>query len=159
MSHTRLRTLLVVAVLVGVATWSALRLVEASGGLPLPLPWTALGGMLVIALAVLVAGWPVRRWTRGDRSHRLDALRAARTVVLAKASAYSGAGLAGFYAAQGVLVLPHLQVEPQQDRLLRAGLAVLCAVVMVAAGLLVERWCRLPDDEDDRSDHEGSPRL
>jgi hypothetical protein len=149
-SPTRLRHLLAVAAAVAAVAWSALRLLEASGGVPVPLPWTAFGGMLVIAAAVLVAGRPVRRWTRGDRSRRLDALRAARTLVLARAAAYSGAALAGFYVAQGLLALPHLDVEPRRERLLMAGLATGCALVMVVSGLVVERWCRLPpaDDED-----------
>jgi hypothetical protein len=143
------RHLLAVAGAVTIVAWSVLRLLESSGGVPLPLPWTALGGMLVIALAVLVAGWPVRRWTVGDRSRRLDALRAARTLVLARASAYSGAALVGFYVAQGLVVLPDVDVEPRQERLLLAGLATGCALVMVVAGLVVERWCRLPPPEDD----------
>jgi hypothetical protein len=145
----RTRHLAVIAAAVGVVSWSALRLLEATGGVPLPLPWTALAGMLVLAAAVLVAGWPVRRWTRGDRTRRLDALRAARTLVLARASSYSGSALVGFYAAQVLLVLPDLDVEARRERLLVAGLAVLCALVMVVAGLVVERWCTLPPSEDE----------
>jgi hypothetical protein len=158
MTPMRARHLALTALVVGVVTWSALRIVEATGGVALPLPWTAAAGMLVIAGAVLVAGWPVRRWTRGDRSRRLDALRAARTLVLAKASAYSGAALAGFYAAQALLVVPDLDVEARRERFWVALLAVGAALVMVAAGLVVERWCRLPPPDDDEEDAEAAPR-
>lgn len=152
MTPTSKRSLVLVAAVVGVVAWSALRLVETSGGLPLPLPWTALAGMLVLVAAVVAAGWPVRRWTRGDRTRRLDALQAARTLVLARAAAYAGAALTGFYAAQGLLALPDVDVEPRRERLVMAVLAVVCALLMVVAGLVVEHWCRTPIDEDDDSD-------
>jgi hypothetical protein len=153
MRPTSKGSLLLVAVVVGVVAWSALRLVERSGGLPLPLPWTALGGMLVLVAAVVAAGWPVRRWTRGDRTRRLDALQAARTLVLARAAAYAGAALTGFYAAQGLLALPNLDVEPRRERLLMAALAMGCALLMVVAGLVVEHWCRTPSDEDEDAEN------
>lgn len=152
MTPTSRRSLVLVAAVVGVVAWSALRLVETSGGLPLPLPWTALAGMLVLVAAVVAAGWPVRRWTRGDRTRRLDALQAARTLVLARAAAYAGAALTGFYAAQGLLALPDVDVEPRRERLVMAVLAIVCALLMVVAGLVVEHWCRTPVDEDDDSD-------
>lgn len=153
MRPVRAAHLVSIAAVVGVVAWTALRLLEARGGVPLSVPWTATAGMVVIAVAVLAAGWPVRRWTRGDRTRRLDALRAARTLVLARASAYSGSALVGFYGAQAVLVLPDLAIEPRRDRLVLALAAVLGAAVMVVAGLVVERWCRLPPDdtEDDEA--------
>ena len=49
-----------------------------------------------IAQEVFVLGWHVRQYLQGKRPD-LDALRAARTVVLAKASCYTGALLAGWY--------------------------------------------------------------
>lgn len=149
MTPIRVPQLLLVAVVVGAVSWSGLRLMEASGGVPLPLPWTATAGMVVIALAVLVAGWPVRRWTRGDRSRRLDALRAARTLVLARASAYSGSALVGFYLAQVLLVVPDLAVEARRERFWTAVVAVAGALAMVVAGLVVERWCALPPSDED----------
>lgn len=158
MTATRPRTLLAIAAVVGVVVWSLLRLLQSSGGSPLPLPWTAVGGMLVIGAVVTAAGWPVRQFNRGRQQQRFDALRAARTVVLAKACSYSGAALAGFYAAQVVLVLPDLSIEPRRERLFMAGAAVLAALVMVAAGLVVERWCRLPPrDEDGEEDDDLGP--
>ena len=150
--------LLVIAVVVGVVAWSLLRLVEASGGLPLPQPWTAPAGMVVIAVAVLAAGWPVRRWTRGDRTRRLDPLRAARTLVLARAAAYSGSALVGFYLAQGLLVLPDLAVEARRERLWLALVAAAAAMLMVGSGVVVERWCRIPpEDEDDEPPTDVKP--
>lgn len=155
MTPMRPARLLAIAVVVGVVAWSLLRLLEAAGGVPLPQPWTAPAGMVVIAVAVIAAGWPVRRWTRGDRSRRLDALRAARTLVLARASAYSGSALVGFYLAQAVLVLPDLAIETRRERLWLALVAATAALLMVAAGLVVERWCRLPPGDRDEGGDDG----
>lgn len=160
MTATRVNTLALLAGVGAVLGWSVMRVLESSGG-SMPLPVTALAAMVVIAAAVLVVGWPVRRWNHGDRSRRLDPLRAARTVVLAKAADHSGALLAGWYLGQGLTVVGDLDIEPRRDRLVLAGLAVLAAVAMVVAGLLVERWCKLPEgpgddpdlDEDARDHH------
>ena len=149
MSATKFRVLAPLAVVAAVVGFSAMRVWESSGHGAFPLPRSALVGMLVIAAAVLVVGWPVRRWNNGERDRRLDPLRAARTAVLAKASSHSGALLAGWYAGQALVVVPDLAIEPRRDRLVLAVLAVLAAAVMVAAGLVAERWCRLPDDDED----------
>lgn len=157
MSALRPARLLLVAAVVGVVSWSGLRLVEAGGGVLLPLPWTATAAMLVIAVAVVLAGRPVRRWTRGDRSKGIDALRAARVLVLARASAYSGAALVGFYLAQVALVAGDLAVEARRERFWLALVTVGGAVVMVVAGVVVERWCRLPpSDQDDAAGRDVS---
>lgn len=148
MTATKARTLVLLAVVGGVLGWSVTRVLE-SGGTTMPLPMTALAAMLVIAVAVLVVGIPVRRWNRGDRSRRLDPLRAARTAVLAKAASHSGALLAGWYVGQGLTLVADLHIEPRRERLIASGLAVVSAGLMVTAGLITERWCRLPDGDDD----------
>jgi hypothetical protein len=124
-----------------------------------PIPGLAVAALVVIAVAVLAVGEPVRRWNSGDRSRRLDPLRAARTVVLAQASALAGAALAGWYAGQAVLVVGELAIEPRRDRFVAALLATGGALAMVAAGLVVQRWCRLPpeDDDDTRPAPSGRP--
>ncbi|SDQ16867.1 DUF3180 domain-containing protein [Quadrisphaera sp. DSM 44207] len=152
MTPLRVRPLLLVALSAGVVAWVVLGLVEQDGRPSLPLPWTAPAGLLVLAGALLGFGWPVRAWNRGRRDRPLDPLRAARTVVLARACAVAGAVLTGGYAGLVVLVAPAAGVEPQRERLLVAVAAVLAALGLAVAGLVVERWCRLPpdDDEDDR---------
>ena len=88
------------AVVSGVVGWIFMDWWNDSGGGYFPLPWTAVAGTAALAVAVLAAGWPVRRWVRGRRDRPLDPLVAARTVVFAKAAAYGGAVVAGWYAAQ-----------------------------------------------------------
>lgn len=149
MTATRIRVLALLAFVAAVVGFSTVRVWESAGRGAFPLPWSALAGMLVIAAAVLVVGWPVRRWNAGHRDRRLDPLRAARAAVLAKASSLAGALLVGWYTGQGLVVLPDLAIEPRRERLVVSALAVAAAATMVAAGLVAERWCRLREDEED----------
>ena len=112
--------------------------------------------MVLLAGVVLAFGWPVRQWTRGSRERPLDPLRAARTVVLAKASQYCGALLTGWYAAQVLALLPTLDVGPRRSLAVRAAIALVCAVALWVVGWLVERWCRVDrSDEDEPSGSRG----
>ncbi len=152
MTPARPLTLLVVGIAVTVLGWLALDTWTGRGGEPLPMPWAAGVGTLALAVAVMAAGLPVRRWVAGRREQPLDPLVAARTVVLAKAAAYTGATLAGWYSAQALVTLPDL-VGARLTRLLVAAGAALTAVALAAAGLVVQRWCRVPpDDGDERPD-------
>ncbi len=132
------------------AGWLLLDTWAGAGRGPLPLPWTAVVGTVALAAAVLAIGLPVRRWVNGDRERPLDPLFAARAVVLAKAAAYGGAVLTGWYAAQALAVLPDV-VGARRTRLAVAAAAALAAIGVTVAGFVVQRWCRIPptDDEDD----------
>jgi hypothetical protein len=144
---------LLAALVAAVAGWVGVRL-WLSGGHEVPtVPWTTPGVLLLVAVAVVVLGWPVRRWTRGHRDRPLDPLRAARTVVLAKAAQYAGALFAGWYLGLGLAVLPTVDVGPRRSVLLRAAVTGVAAVVVWLAGVLVERWCRVDDsgDHDEQS--------
>ena len=142
--------------LVGVAVLSAgvaaagLRIAESRGATLLPIP--PLAWLLVLLIAAIVAGlgWNVRQYTRGKRPG-LDVLIAARTVVLATASGYTGALLTGWYAAQVLVTLGDLQIDSRRDVAVSAAIAVGAAIVLAAVGLVVERWCevRPPDDDGD----------
>jgi hypothetical protein len=154
---TRTRRLLLGALAVAVVGWLGLRWWAQSGHeLPM-LPWTAPAVMALLAGAILASGWPVRQWTNGRRERPLDPLRAARTVVLAKAAQYAGALLSGWYAAQVVVVLPTVDVEPRRNLLVRGLVSLLAAMTVWVVGWLVERWCRVPMDEDEGPDGGGVP--
>ena len=90
----------------------------------------------------------------GRRERRLDPLLAARIAVLAKASAYAGGALTGWYLAQAVVVLPDL-VGDRRARFVVSLLSALAAAVLAAAGLVAQRWCRRPDDENGRDGDVG----
>lgn len=147
-SPARVSTTCLVAVAVGAFGWVVMDWWRGHGGSFFPLPWTAVAATAALAVAVLVAGWPVRRWVRGRRDRPLDPLVAARTVVLAKAAAYAGAGLAGWYAAQALMLVGE-DAAVLRHRLWLAVISTVFAVGLSAAGFVVQRWCRVPHDEDD----------
>lgn len=148
MIPARLRGVLLAAIAVGVATWAVLDAMQAAGGsTPLSTPWTAPAGILILAGVVLLAGLEVRRWVTGRRERRLDPLVAARVAVLAKAAAYTGGMLIGWYLAQAVVVLPDL-VGDRRTRFVMSLISALTAVALAVAGLLAQRWCKRPDDEE-----------
>lgn len=137
-----------IALVAGGFTFGGLRLAESRGAALLPVPVLSSLVVLVIAAVVLSLGWSVRQFTEGKRPG-LDPLLAARTVVLATASAYTGALLTGWYAAHVVLVLGDLEIQARRDLAVSAGAAMLCTVVLAVVGLVVERWCEVPPPDDD----------
>lgn len=149
LTPTRSRPLLLMSLAIAVVTGVALRAWSSSGHELPALPWTAPGVMALMAIAVLVAGTPVRNWTRGTRTRPLDPLVAARTVVLAKAAQYAGALLTGCYAGQALALVSTLDVGSRRSLLLRALVAVVTAVAVWVAGWLVERFCRVDRSDDD----------
>ena len=150
MRPARASSAVVVALVAGALSWFLLDLWTRGGGRSLPLPWFTAVAIAVVAVVVAVLGWEVRRGVRGERSSPLDPLAAARVVVLAKAAVYGGAVLAGWYAGQGLVILSSASGS-RSARLIAAGATALAAVLLVVAGLLAQRWCRLPpDDEGDQ---------
>jgi len=154
MRRTAVRTLLLVTLATAVVGWFLVRTLQSRGTLLPAVPWVVDVAILVLAGAVFWAGWAVRAYLRGKRPS-LDAIRAARTFVLAKAAALTGALLVGWYGAQVVAALPDLSIDAFRDRAVAAGVAAGCAVVLAVVGLVVERFCQLPPDEHGES-REGS---
>ncbi len=152
MRRTPWARLLLVAVVAAAVSAAVLRMVESRGGTLMPVPVLAATVIGAIAAVVGVLGWNVRQYTRGKRPG-MDMIIAARTVVLATASAYTGALLTGWYAAQVVVVLGDLALGPRREIAVTAGIAALAAVVLAVVGLVVERWCEVPPPDDD----EGGP--
>lgn len=130
-------------------TWAGLRVWVARAHAEPELMWRTTLTIGLLAAAILGIGWPVRQWVNGDRSRQIDALRAARTAVLAKAGAVAGALLVGLFLGYGVHFLPTVAIAARRSQLIVSVADLLAAVLLLVAGLLVERWCRVPPDEDD----------
>ena len=149
----------VVTVLVTAALgWLALDMWTRQGGRTPPQSDLAAVAVAVLAAVVLVLGWEVRRSVRGERRPPVAPLAAARIAVLSKAAAYGGALLAGWYAALALAVLD----DPsgvRRERVITAAVCAVAAVVLVTAGFVAQRWCRLPPDDEDpaRLDDVGLP--
>lgn len=147
-SPARAGQAVLIALVATAASWLLLDTWTGSGREPLPLPWTAIAGTAALAAAVVSLGLPVRRWVAGSRDRALDPLFAARAFVLAKAAVYGGAVLAGWYAGQALALLPDV-VGSRRTKLVLALVAVVAAAAVSVAGLVVQRWCRVPPDDDD----------
>ncbi|GLY13349.1 hypothetical protein Kisp01_03650 [Kineosporia sp. NBRC 101677] len=157
MKGARIGTTLLIGLASTAVCWVLLDTWTGQGHAAPPLPWTAVFGTVALVLVVIAAGLPMRRWQRtapADRSgvrRPIDPLVAARTAVLAKAAAYGGALILGWYLSQGLVLLPDLL----GDRLTRFVIALVAAVAAAAlsvAGFVVQRWCRVPPDDDEKPD-------
>lgn len=148
MTPARFLTAVLVAVVATAVCWVGLDIWAGQGGNSVPLGWSAVAGTSALIAVVIAAGLPVRRWVRGRRDRVLDPLVAARTAVLAKASAYAGAALTGWYLSQALLLLPDL-VGARRERFVIALIATAVAVGVSGAGFLVQYWCRIPPDDDE----------
>jgi hypothetical protein len=160
MRRTSVRTLL--AVVLGVAVVGAVvGRALAAQGVHLPaVAWVEDVAILLLAAVIFWMGWAVRAYQKGDRPS-LDPIRAARTFVLAKAGALTGAILAGRYLATVLGLLGDLDIAALRDRVVAAAAAALCALVLMVVGLVVEKFCELPppDEEDAEEDQGGAAPM
>lgn len=103
----------------------------------------ALLGAVIVALSV-----PVWRATRSRGARRIDPFRAVRIAMLAKASSLLGAVSFGF--AVGLIVfLTTRPVTPSLGSMGTIVATLVCAVVLVVAGLVAEQLCTIRKDDDD----------
>jgi hypothetical protein len=169
MTPTRIRSLVVLAVVCAAATW--LLLVHAYSSLP-PLPWTMVLTLLLLAVVEARAGYLIKarlsgkrrpgqdggadgggrptesvsggQW--GARSRPLHPIAIARTAAIAKASALASAVIGGV-ACGFVLDLARLLSDPipRQDTFTALGILG-SSVVLAVAAVYLERSCRVPPD-------------
>jgi len=117
-------------------------------GYPVPvLHLSSLLTMLFIVVFILVLGIRVLRWRNGKRDRPLDPILAARTLVLAQATAYAGSLLFGWHTGIFVDQLTLLDVRSSQQPTLDALAMMGGGVVMITVGLIVERFCKLPPED------------
>lgn len=150
-------TVLVVALVVGGVTGLLWQFLGARGQLVPAPPW--LGAVLLVLLSLFVLGltWPVRRYLEGKSQRPLDPIRSARALVFAQAGALTGGACTGWYAAQLLTALRHLDLLVYQDRAWRLGLMVLLSGALAAAGLVGQSWCRVSSSDDETKPPAGDP--
>ncbi|WP_170185558.1 DUF3180 domain-containing protein [Lapillicoccus jejuensis] len=150
----RVRLLLAVALVAGLVSWVGLTLWGQSGRQVPSASWAAAPILLAVAVGLVLAGRPVRRLVQGTATKPVHPLYAARVLSLAQAAALTGAAVLGWYAAQVVRLLPDVDVPSQQQDVLVLAVLGLGAVLVSAAGLLVQHWCRVDDDRDERDERD-----
>lgn len=124
-----------------VGGWLVRPLSEAVNGTALVVSWVQPGGLLLLAAAVGVTAWQTWRIVH-VRRERLEPHRAVNRLVLGRAAALVGALVAGGYAGYAVSWVGS-EAELAGQRMLRSALAAVCGLLLVLAGLLLERACRV----------------
>jgi hypothetical protein len=148
--------LLVIAAAVGILGWLA-SLLTTRYSLNTPvLPLNGLITMGVIVVLTLVLGIRVLRWRNGNKKKMLNPILAAWTVVLAQACAYTGSVLLGWHAGIFVDQLRLWNLRSDQTLAWEALAMAGGGLVMIAVGLMVERFCRIPPED---GEGESAPGL
>ena len=115
-----------------------------------PAPTLHLSSLLTVAAILTVTmifGLRVLRWRNGRRDRALNPILAARTLVLAQATAYAGALNAGWHL--GILAdqLTLVAVRGVTGAVWGTLALVVSGMVMIVVGLVVQGFCRLPPDD------------
>ena len=148
--------LLVIAAAVGILGWLA-SLLTTRYSLNTPvLPLNGLITMGVIVVLTLVLGIRVLRWRNGNKKKMLNPILAAWTLVLAQACAYTGSVLLGWHAGIFVDQLRLWNLRSDQTLAWEALAMAGGGLVMIAVGLMVERFCRIPPED---GEGESAPGL
>jgi peptidoglycan/LPS O-acetylase OafA/YrhL len=154
MGPTRKRDLTAATVLAAVASYLAVVLLYQF----FP-PITLLSGVSLLAVALVEAGWAfyvrakINDGEIGDGPGWLHPLAVARSVLIAKASAWVGAMALGWWLGVLVYVLPRrstLRVAGEDTA--GAVVAAACALALVAAALWLQHCCKSPQEPPDNAD-------
>lgn len=164
MRRTSVSALLVLALIGGVLAGLVQTALAGSGRAVLVAPVTLPIALAAIGAIVIVLALPIRRMTRGPRrgaaaaqtataarpgGDPVDPFYATRVVMLAKASALTGALLSGVGAGMLVYLLSR-SVVPGVGSVASAALGLVGAIALLVCGLVAEHMCRIPPrDEDD----------
>ncbi|MGE2732561.1 DUF3180 domain-containing protein [Mycolicibacterium vaccae] len=148
MGPTRIRDLAVAAAAVAVLSYVLVRVLYRYFP-PITL-WT---GVSLLGVAVAVAGWGfyvrarIRDGQIGVGVDRLHPLAVARSVVIAKASAWMGGVVLGWWVGVAVYLLPRRgQLRVAAEDSPGVVVAALCALALVIAALWLQHCCKSPDD-------------
>jgi hypothetical protein len=155
--RTRSATVLIVG-LVGIVLGLLTNAGLAATGTALLVPPIVLGVTLaVIGFVVVALAWPIRRAIRGTAPLRIDPFRAARTAVLAKACAITGALLTGFMIGLLIFLITRTLIAGTSSIWLTA-IAGIGGAILLVGGLIAEWFCMLPPPSDD-DDPRGEPGV
>lgn len=130
----------------------------AARGHSLPITgWLTALVLLALNGVLLFFGIPLRRYmleseqrrehpTLAPRRHQLDLLTAFRTVLLARACAYTGAVVGGIFTGQTLFLMITGTGDPLAA-ILPTGAAALAGLALAVLGVVVERWGKLPPED------------
>lgn len=134
-------------------------LAEALIGRPPLLPWT--GPLALLFAAAIIGAIAFTTWRRIQvRRERIEPERGVTFLALGKASALGGSAIAAGYLVFVIFSATNLEALGPQQRVVRGAVAAVAGVLIGAAGLWLERACRVPDPpEDEDSESEPEPDI
>ncbi|TVX97800.1 DUF3180 domain-containing protein [Mycolicibacterium porcinum] len=122
-------------------------------------PLTIWTGLSLLAVALIEAGWAfyvrakINDGQIGVGAGRLHPLTVARSVVIAKASAWVGAIVAGWWIGVLVYLLPRrgeLRVAGEDTP--GAAVAAISALALIVAAVWLQHCCKSPEESPDNGD-------
>lgn len=114
--------------------------------------------LLTLAAVLLWAGVAVRRM-RAHRRTWMTPLLAMRTAVAARAASLAGSVCLGLLAGVAAIGALRLEASAMASSAGSAGLGALASLVLVIVGVIVERWCLIRPDDQDRDGAAGTRRA
>lgn len=148
MTHTRVSTLIALAVAGGVISWAAQALLTTAGSPSFVPPGTFGGAVGLVGVILVALAWPIRRYVkRHPGAKPVDALYATRVVLLGKAGALAGALFVG--AALGVVASLVVRPVVPEQAVAVTVVSVVGAILLTLGGVIAERWCTVPPESDE----------
>jgi hypothetical protein len=122
-------------------------------------PITVWTGLSLLGIAIAEGGWAFYVRTKianaeiGDASGWLHPLAVARSVTIAKASAWAGALVFGWWLGLLVYLLPRRSVlRVAGEDTAGTAVAAVCAFVLVVAALWLQHCCKSPPEPPDNTE-------
>ncbi len=112
--------------------------------------WVAVGVLAVMAALVMHAGNEIRVYLSGESTRPPSPQRARATVVGAQACVLAGSVFVGWYTATAAVFAGRLQTTTGPSSLVVSVVLAVASAALVACGLVVQAWCTLPEDDDER---------
>jgi uncharacterized membrane protein len=155
MKRTSASVIVLLAALGGAAGWF-LEVARVASGAPVVVPPYTLAVVLgLIGVIIVIYALPVWRVVNGTAKKSVDPFYATRVVLLAKASSLTGALVGGF--ALGVVAFLLSRSVITGGTVAMAAFTTLGAAMLLAGGLIAEKMCTLPPDDD--SPDTATPRA
>jgi uncharacterized membrane protein len=145
---TSRRLLVAIAVLGGAIGVTLIKVIESGGGVAPTVSWLSLIAWSFLAALLFAAARNTHQRVQ-VRRERIEPSRAVFLLMIAKASAFVGALCTGVYAGFALSFLQAMGSSGPRNRVIMAGAAAVVSVLVVTAGLLLERACRVPEDPDE----------
>jgi len=129
---------------------------ERLDGVPPLVGWGPASTLLVVAVIVGALAWST--WQSLHKKHqRMTSDHGFKLLVLARSCAIVGSLFGGGYGGFAISFLDDLNTQLGSERALQAGVAAGAGVLLLVAALLLERACRLPEDDEDNKNGKATP--